>query len=275
MVATLALEEVLGKLGQLPGTKQRVAIDQEGRQHLEIAMLPGMNIQHEAGQRPLQPGAQAPVDGKARTRDLGRPLEVENAQALAQLPMRLGRKIESRRLAPAQHLHVIRFALSRGHAVLGQVGDSHQKRAHGFFRLGRASLQLFRLLLQLPGLIHDCCYLGRVRACLAAARHLLAEPVALRLQVSAWVMRERRSRSSSRKLPSRAAGSMPRARSFSSTSSRLARTKFKSSISLYFTGFSLDAAKLYPVAACVGSHFRDCGEVWPLKGTGFQPPEGS
>ncbi len=65
-------------------------------------------------------------------------------------------------------------------------------------------------------------------------------------RISAWVMRARRSWSSSRKLPSRAAGSMPRARSFSSTSSRLARTKFKSSISLYFTGASLVAEKHSP-----------------------------
>src|ERR1700722_2809208 len=58
-------------------------------------------------------------------------------------------------------------------------------------------------------------------------------------RLSARVMRARRSRSSSRKSPNRVAGSRPRARSFSSTSSRLARTKFKSSISLYFRAFSL------------------------------------
>src|ERR1700722_5343397 len=51
-------------------------------------------------------------------------------------------------------------------------------------------------------------------------------------------MRDRRSTSSSRKLPSTAVGSIPRARSLFSTSARFSRTKFKSSISNYFTGTS-------------------------------------
>ena len=83
---------------------------------------------------------------------------------------------------PSEDLDVVRFALSQGHAVLGQIGNGDQERAHGLFRLGSASLQLFGLLLELPGLIHHRGYLGRFRAGLAAARHFLAELVTLRLQ---------------------------------------------------------------------------------------------
>ena len=102
-----------------------VAIDEEGRQHFQITMLPGVHIQHEAGQGSFQPGALAPVDSKTGPRNLRRPLEVKNTQALAQLPMWLGREIESRRLSPPHYFYVLRFALSWGDAVLGQVRDSH------------------------------------------------------------------------------------------------------------------------------------------------------
>ena len=182
MVAALALEEIRGKFGQLAGTEQRGAIHQHRGLHFEVPVLPDVYIQHEAGQRPFQAGTQAPVDGKARARDLRCPLKVENSQPLAQLPMRPGRKIKFGLLPPAHHLDVFRFALPRRNAVLGQVGKSSQQGTHGLFRACRAALALLRLLLQRACLVHQLLNVGLLFACFAAACYLLAQLVPLRLQ---------------------------------------------------------------------------------------------
>ena len=48
------------ELGELPGPEHALAADQEGRQYLRVAVLLGMEVQHEGDDGPLQLGAQAP-----------------------------------------------------------------------------------------------------------------------------------------------------------------------------------------------------------------------
>ncbi len=78
-----AAEQVLGKLGQLPGAEERFAVDHEGRQNFLVAVPGGVHVEHEADQSPLHPCACAHVDRKARAAQLARPLHVQDAQRLA------------------------------------------------------------------------------------------------------------------------------------------------------------------------------------------------
>src|ERR1700721_2147247 len=84
-------------------------------------------------------------------------------------------------------------------------------------------------------------------------------------------MRERRSTSSSRKFPSTAVGSIPRARSLFSTSARFSRTKFKSSISNYFTGPSILPAHVGIGRGRFPDAIHDLGQI---HGVVVQPREG-
>ena len=44
-------------------------------------MLPGVQVEHEIGQRPLHARSEAPIDGEARASDFGGALKVQNADA--------------------------------------------------------------------------------------------------------------------------------------------------------------------------------------------------
>ena len=54
------LEQVLRELGQLPGSEQAGGVHQERRQHLGVAVLARMHVEHEVDQRALEARAQRP-----------------------------------------------------------------------------------------------------------------------------------------------------------------------------------------------------------------------
>ena len=85
-------------------------------------MLARVHVEHEVGQRPLQPGAHAQVHGEPRARDLGGALEIQNAQRRAQIPVRLGFEIELARLAPAADFQVVGGAAPTGTLSCGTLG---------------------------------------------------------------------------------------------------------------------------------------------------------
>ncbi len=89
-----AAKQVLGKLGQLAGAEETLAVHHERRQHLGVAVLLRVQVEHEADQRPLQPRPGAHVHRKARPAQLGRAFKVQDAKRFAQFPVRLGLKIE-------------------------------------------------------------------------------------------------------------------------------------------------------------------------------------
>ena len=78
-------ELVVRKLRQLPCRKQRAAVHQQRGRHLGIAMFFCLHSEHPLRQRPLQPRAVAPEDGKPRAGKLGRALEIKNPERFAQL----------------------------------------------------------------------------------------------------------------------------------------------------------------------------------------------
>ena len=87
--------EVIGELGQLAGADHALPLDHEGRVDLLIAVLAGVQVEHEGDEGPLQPGAQPLEDVEAGAGELDAALEIDDAQVFAQLPV--GGRRESRR----------------------------------------------------------------------------------------------------------------------------------------------------------------------------------
>ena len=98
--AVVGVEEVFGKLGQLAGAKERAAVDHGGRQDLGVAVLASVEVEHEGGEGSLEAGALAEVDGEAGAGDFGGAFEVEDAEGLADLPVRAWGEGEGRWGAP-------------------------------------------------------------------------------------------------------------------------------------------------------------------------------
>ena len=67
--------------------------------------------------RPGSPQQREPAAGELRSAG-----EVENPELLAQLPVRLRRKLEPARFAPAPHLYVGGLVGAAGHGVVHQIG---------------------------------------------------------------------------------------------------------------------------------------------------------
>ncbi len=101
-ILALALEQVFLELGQLAGAEQAAGVHHEGRQHFGVAVLAGVHVEHEVDERALQFGPQVPVEREAGAGDFGGALQVEDAQILAQVPVRLGFEIELGRLRPTR-----------------------------------------------------------------------------------------------------------------------------------------------------------------------------
>ena len=129
----VAVEEVLGELGELAGAEERLGVDHVGREDFGVAVLAGVQVEHEVGQRAFEAGSLAEVDDEARAGDLGGALEVEDAEALADLPVRAGRGRSKCRRRVARGLlaavpdlldAVVVLGFADGNGVLGKVGDA-------------------------------------------------------------------------------------------------------------------------------------------------------
>ncbi len=144
-------KEVGGEFRQLSGAVHGLGIHQVRRQNLGVAVLAGVQVEHEVGQRPLQPRSQVPVHREACAGKLGGAFEIEHAQRFAQFPVRLGSEIELRRRAPAPDFDIIFGRLSHGHAFVRQVGDAGENVLQTGFELCRRFLALLNLFPQFLG----------------------------------------------------------------------------------------------------------------------------
>ncbi len=91
-----------------------------------------MHVEHEVDQRALQLRAHAEINGEARAGDLGGALEVENAEFGAQVPMRLGSKVERLRHANAPDFEVIFGRLAGGYGFMRDIRDTREHLAELF-----------------------------------------------------------------------------------------------------------------------------------------------
>src|SRR4029434_1735145 len=93
-------EHLRFELRQLCRADQRLRVDDIGCVALDIAMLARLDVEHELGERAMETREIAAEITEARTRELGRRREVEQAQPFAEVRMILYRKIERARHAP-------------------------------------------------------------------------------------------------------------------------------------------------------------------------------
>ncbi len=55
----VAVEEVFGELGELAGAEEGLGVDQAGRQDFGVAVLAGVEVEHEVGEGALEAGARS------------------------------------------------------------------------------------------------------------------------------------------------------------------------------------------------------------------------
>src|SRR5579884_2262584 len=95
------------KFRKLANTGQRSGVDEKWRQIFRVA-FPGMHIEKEIRQRSFEPGALASVKRESGARDFCGARQIQNAGALAHLPMGPRHEIEVWRCTPAADLDVAR-----------------------------------------------------------------------------------------------------------------------------------------------------------------------
>ena len=88
-----------------------------------------MHIEEEIDQRALQLRAQAPVEREAGAGQLGGAFQIEDAERLSQLPVRLGCEVEFRRLAPAPYFLVVIGRAAYWDTRVRHVGNPDQQPA--------------------------------------------------------------------------------------------------------------------------------------------------
>ena len=115
-------KQVFLKLGQLPRAAQGIGIHDVRRVALGVAVLGGLHVQHELGQRAVQAGDGAAHEGKAGTCQLGTRVGIQ-AQRRAYIDMVFHFKVKLANAAPGAGHHVARLVCAHGHAVVRQVGQ--------------------------------------------------------------------------------------------------------------------------------------------------------
>src|ERR1700686_531622 len=113
VIAIRQLEEILLELRQLSRAAERVGVDDEWRDHLDVLLLL-VNIEHEVDERAIQlrPGTGEDVESGAG--DLRGAVEVEDAQRFPEVPVFLRREGERRLLPPGALDAVVRFVGTNG-----------------------------------------------------------------------------------------------------------------------------------------------------------------
>ena len=127
------LEQVFLELRELPGADQRLRVGEERRLHLDVAVLAGVQLQHEVDERARQSGAGAHQDREPRTGQLGAAFEVDDAEGGSQIPVRLGLELEDGWVGVPPHLDIVRLTCTHRHALVRQVGQRHQDGATRLF----------------------------------------------------------------------------------------------------------------------------------------------
>ncbi len=172
-------EQIFCELRQLARPEQAAAVHDERRKHLGIPVLPDVHVEHEIGQRPLQPGARAHVDREPRPAQLGRALQVQDSQVRPQLPVRLRLKIELPPLAPSLDDDVVLFRPPHRNLVPCKVRDARQRKPHRLIEPRGLGIQLVQRIFELARLVHQS---GSIQTLPLGPAHLLAQLVAHRLQ---------------------------------------------------------------------------------------------
>jgi len=128
-------EEVLFEFRKLARPRHAGAVHHERRQHLRVAVLGGVQIQHEVDDRPFEQRTHPPVEREARPGDFRAAGEIEDAQVLADLPVRFGLEVEGRLFPPGPHDGVVRRARPADYGFVRQIRDREHQILQILFRL--------------------------------------------------------------------------------------------------------------------------------------------
>ena len=107
-----AAEAFFGEFGQLAGSGEAGAVHQDRRHHLGVA-LGAVQIEHEADQGALQPGAIPHQGDETALGNAHRALGFKQTEAISQLPV-LFEVFALARFAPTLHLNVVGLAFAIG-----------------------------------------------------------------------------------------------------------------------------------------------------------------
>ena len=108
------MEEVFGELGELSGAEERLGVDHVGREDFGVAVLAGVEVEHEVGEGALESRALPIMHNKTGAGDFCGAFEVEDAEALRRSPS--GARRGSRRwgACPRVFLRVFVLGLTDG-----------------------------------------------------------------------------------------------------------------------------------------------------------------
>src|SRR5688572_10430956 len=120
------LEQVRFELRQIAGTGQGRAVRHERRLDLSVAVLPGVQIEHEIDQGASESSTRSDERCEPRARNLGPALEIDDPERRPEIPMRLRRERERAGRAMPSDLDVVGRALPNRHAGVRDVGN-HEK----------------------------------------------------------------------------------------------------------------------------------------------------
>src|SRR5262245_20068805 len=124
----VALESQLEQIGlefrELSSAEERIRIDDDRRQHLQVAVFLRVEVEHEVDQRAFELRAKSAEDGEARARHLRRALLVEDAQSGAEVDVVLRLEafgVEIARSSPAADFPVGRLVGADRNRLVRQV----------------------------------------------------------------------------------------------------------------------------------------------------------
>ena len=172
------LVAVLGELRELPGAEHRLVAHEDRRPDLGEAVPVHVGVEHELGERPVDPHERAPQHHEAGAGEPAGRLEVEARLCRRDLEVLERPRGEVPRRSPAADLDVAALVDAVGHVVVGQVGDAHQRLAQRRVGAGGLGLEAGDLVLLLGDERAQALELGLVAPGLRRA-HLAARGVAL------------------------------------------------------------------------------------------------
>ena len=175
----VGVEKVVSELGEISCAEQRLGVYERRGKHFDVAVLAGMEVEHELGEGAFEAGAGAEVDDEARAGDLGSALEVEDAELFAELPVGLGGERKLARLTPGLDDLIVVLGSPSGDVVGGEIGERLEECAELCVELGSGRFKQVGTGLQSRGLLADG---GGVPARALEFRELLRQRVALRFQ---------------------------------------------------------------------------------------------
>ncbi len=148
VVLAVEVEQIGAELGQLTRADQGLGVHQHGRIGLQVAVLARVQIDHELGERAVQPRERSLEHDETAPGELAGESKVHRLAGRAQIHVILGLEFEPGRLAPAALLAVVGLVRALGHALVGQIGNAERDALDFILHTLQARFVRFQLVAQ-------------------------------------------------------------------------------------------------------------------------------